>query len=199
MELNIRRILVPTDFGALSEHAVQYTIGLAATFGAAIRVLGVVDSLVSPRGRMDGTRDRGGGTAPPSVRRGTGEDHRDRRGRGKRRGACYWRDAQRRAVGANHSRGHRLGRGYQCAWRLTDSGGWRRWSSAEWRTTSSGMRPAQCWWCAMRRRCIRKTPAASRRTWPEDRRDSASRVRRHRLRIRLGTPRTSGTGTAIAP
>lgn len=54
MELNIRRILVPTDFGTLSEHVVQYATGLAANFGAAIRVLGVVDSLVSPEAGWTG-------------------------------------------------------------------------------------------------------------------------------------------------
>ena len=68
MELNIRRILVPTDFGALSERAVQYTIGLAATFGAAIRVLGVVDSLVSPEAGWTGPAMRPAALAAVSRR-----------------------------------------------------------------------------------------------------------------------------------
>jgi nucleotide-binding universal stress UspA family protein len=67
MDLNIRRILVPTDFGALSEQAVQYAAGLAANLGAAVRVLHVVDRLLSPEAGWTGPRDRGRGTAPPSA------------------------------------------------------------------------------------------------------------------------------------
>lgn len=46
MDLNIRRILVPNGFGALSERTVEYAASVAATFGAAVRVLHVLDNLL---------------------------------------------------------------------------------------------------------------------------------------------------------
>lgn len=46
MDLNIRRILVPNGFGTLSERTVEYAASVAATFGAAVRVLHVLDNLL---------------------------------------------------------------------------------------------------------------------------------------------------------
>jgi universal stress protein A len=48
MEPSIRSILVPTDFSAASERAVGYARALAATLGASVHLVHVLDRLLSP-------------------------------------------------------------------------------------------------------------------------------------------------------
>ena len=48
MEPNIHRILVPTDFSAPSERAVEYASALAANLGGSLHLVHVLDRLLSP-------------------------------------------------------------------------------------------------------------------------------------------------------
>ena len=57
MELNIRRILVPTDFGALSEHAVQVTRPVLRPLSAQQSVSSASSIALCPQ-RQDGRDPR---------------------------------------------------------------------------------------------------------------------------------------------
>jgi universal stress protein A len=49
MEANIRSILVPTDFSAASQRAVDYARVLGAALGASVHLVHVLDRLLSPQ------------------------------------------------------------------------------------------------------------------------------------------------------